>query len=212
MNSQKIGLIVFVIGALYMVLVGFILSWWYVPAIMDVGMNNLEFPGILTLFWSLSAPLGAVLVAIGAAIYAQVKRSRILLLVIGSVLVFSIPAFLAPQKPVSVLFGIDGGLIVMFFLGLFWNWARSRSSLSENQKTGSDIQMVGYIFFLMAAWWLCGLLGAPIFTLRPELMTKYNTVSGAASMGSLISILLVLGWAFIFWGQHKALQATNKNE
>lgn len=208
MTSKKIGLIVFVIGALYMVLMGFLLSWWYVPAIMEVGFNNLPFPGVLTLFWSLSAPLGAVLVAIGAALYAQVERTRILYLIVGSLLIFALPAFFAPKEPVSVLFGIDGGLIALFFIGLFWNWATQRSTLSGNQKTGSDLQMVGYIFFLMAAWWLCGLLGAPTFTLRPDLMEKYNTLSGAASMGSLISILLVLGWAFIFWGQRKTLQTT----
>jgi hypothetical protein len=208
-TSKMVGLIVFVIGTLYMVLMGFLLSWWYVPAIMEVGFNDLPFPGVLTLFWSLSAPLGAVIVAIGAALYAQVERIRILYLVVGSLLIFALPAFFAPQEPVSVLFGINGGLIVLFFLGLFWNWATRRSTLTGNQKTGSDLQMVGYIFFLMAAWWLCGLLGAPTFTLRPDLMEKYSTLPGAASMGSLISILLVLGWAFIFWGQRKALQIEN---
>jgi hypothetical protein len=67
--------------------------------------------------------------------------------------------------------------------------------------------MVGYVLFLMAAWWLCGLLGAPTFALRPALMGKYNTLPGAASMGSLISILLVLGWAFSFFGQRMSLRA-----
>lgn len=207
MKLQKIGLVVFGIGALYMLLVGFLLSWWYVPAIKEVGFDNLPFHGTLTLFWSLSAPLGAVLVAIGAALYARVERTRILFLVIGSVIIFALPAIFAPGEPISALFGIDGGLIVLFFLGLFWNWARGRTALSKTQRLASDLQMVGYIFFLMAAWWLCGLLGAPTFTLRPALLEKYGTLTGAASMGSLISILLVLGWAFTFLGQRMALRA-----
>lgn len=66
--------------------------------------------------------------------------------------------------------------------------------------------MVGNLFFLMAAWWLCGLLGTPFFTLRPNLLEKFGTLSGAVSTGSLISILLVLGWAFMFLGQRMALR------
>ena len=77
MMSQKIGLAVFWIGALYMLVVGFLLSWWYVPAIKEVGFDSLCFPGAMTLFWSISAPLGAVLVAIGASLYASVERHRI---------------------------------------------------------------------------------------------------------------------------------------
>lgn len=180
--------------------------WSYVPAIREVGFNNLPFPGALSFFWSVSAPLGAVLVAIGASLYAQIEPRRLWLLVAGSVIVFALPVVFAPGEPIPALFGLDGGLIMVFFLGLCWNWARSRSTLSASEKSASDLQMVGYIFFLMAAWWLCGLLGAPIFTLRPALMEKFGTQSGAASMGSLISILLALGWAFIFFGQRMALR------
>lgn len=206
MTSQKIGLLVFWIGALYMLAVGFLLSWWYVPAIKEVGFNNLSFPGVLSFFWSVSAPLGAVLVALGASLYAQIEPRRLWLLVAGSVIVFTLPVVFAPGEPIPALFGIDGGLIMMFFLGLCWNWAKSRAALSEPEKSASDLQMVGYIFFLMAAWWLCGLLGAPTFTLRPALMEQFGTQSGAAALGSLISILLMLGWAFTFFGQRMALR------
>lgn len=211
MELRKIGLVVFWIGALYMIIVGFLLSWWYVPSIKEVGFNNLSFPGALTLFWSISAPLGAVLVAIGASLYAQVESRRIWFLVVGSIIVFTLPAIFAPSEPIPILFGIDGGLITIFFLGLFWNWAKSRNKLSGPEKSASDLQMVGYIFFLMAAWWLCGLLGAPTFALRPALMEKFGTQSSAASMGSLISILLVLGWAFTFFGQRLALLTKTKS-
>ena len=202
--SKKIGLVVFWIGALYMLGVGFLLSWWYVPAIKEVGFNNLSYPGALSLFWAVSAPLGAVLVAVGASLYARIGRRRICFLAAGSVVVFVLPAVFSPSEPIPALFGIDGGLIMVFFLGLLWNWAKSRSALSAAGRSGSDLQMAGYIFFLMAAWWLCGLLGAPTFALRPDLMEKHGTLSGMAPMASLISILLVLGWAFSFFGQRMA--------
>ena len=69
---QKIGLVLFWVGAVFMFVVGFLSSWWVVPAIMEAGYNNLSAPGGATLFWGISAPLGAMLAAIGAGMYARV--------------------------------------------------------------------------------------------------------------------------------------------
>ncbi|MFC1544951.1 hypothetical protein ACFL4X_02170 [Gemmatimonadota bacterium] len=210
MAMKRVGLVVFWVGSLYMVLVGFLMSWWYVPSIKEFGFNNLPFPGSLTFLWAISAPLGAILAAIGASLYAQIQPRRFWYLGLGSVAIFILPVIFVPSEPIPVLFGIDGGLIMIFFLGILWHWAKNRNALSISEKSALDLQMVGYVFFLMAAWWLCGLLGAPTFTLRPDLMDKYGTQSGAAPLGSLVSILLAIGWAFIFFGHRLSLQAKNK--
>ena len=42
-------------------------------------------------------------------------------------------------------------LIVVFFIGLLWNWSRSRPVLSAPEKKGSDLRMLGHVFFLIAA-------------------------------------------------------------
>ena len=97
-----------------------------------------------------------------------------------------------------VLFGIDGGLITLLFLGILWKWSKKRPLLSAVEQTASDFQMAGYVFFLSASWYLCGLLGAPAFTLRPDLLQRYETLPGAIQQGSMISILLVLGWVLMF--------------
>jgi hypothetical protein len=202
--SQKIGLAVFWVGAVFMFVVGFLSSWWFVPAIRDVGFNNLSVSGGVSLFWGISAPLGAMLAAIGAGLYA---RRVTIALVLGSVAVIALVAMWPVRSVMPALFGIDGGLITLFFLGLVWNWARSRGSLAGSQRLGSDLTMVGHVFFLFAMWFLCGLLGAPVFTLRPELLEEYGTASSAAGMGSLVSVFLVLGWGFMFFGQRVSLQA-----
>lgn len=72
--------------------------------------------------------------------------------------------------------------------------------------------MVGNVFFLFAAWYLCGLLGAPTFALRPELMAEYGTQSSAASLGSLIAVYLVLGWGFTFFAHHLASRTRSESE
>ena len=209
--SQKIGLVLFWIGAVFMFGVGFLSSWWFVPAIREAGYNNIAAPGGLTLFWGISAPLGAMLVAIGAGLYARVGRRVTIVLVLGSVAVIALSAMWPVRTVVPALFGIDGGLITLFFLGLLWNWARSRRSLPGSERLGSDLSMVGHVFFLFAAWFLCGLLGAPNFTLRPELLEEYGTLSGAASMGSLVSVYLVLGWGFTFFGHRISMRARSQS-
>jgi hypothetical protein len=207
---QKIGLVLFWVGAVFMFAVGFLSSWWVVPAIRESGFNNLTAPGGVTLFWGISAPLGAMLAAIGAGMYARIGCRISIVMVLGSLAVIALSAMWPVRTVVPALFGINGGLITLFFLGLVWNWGRSRASLPAGERLGSDLSMAGHVFFLIAAWFLCGLLGAPNFTLRPELLEEYGTLSGAASMGSLVSVFLVLGWGFTFFGHRISLDSIRK--
>jgi hypothetical protein len=109
------------------------------------------------------------------------------------------------------LFGIGGGLITLFFLGSVWNWARLRPALSGPEKTGSDLRMVGYVFYVVAAWDLCGLLGIASFVLRPELAQRFAIPhSSTINAASTILVLLVLGWGFTFFGQRMALRAKSE--
>jgi hypothetical protein len=110
------------------------------------------------------------------------------------------------------LFGIGGGLITLFFLGSVWNWAGMRPALSGPERTGSDLRMVGYVFYVVAAWDLCGLLGIASFVLRPELAQKFAIPhSSTINAASTILVLLVLGWGFTFFGQQVAMQAKSQS-
>ena len=209
-TTSTIGLVVFAIGAALMLAMGFAASWWFVPAIRAVGMDRLAAPGAVTILWAVSAPLGALLVAIGGGLYARAKGRVIVLLIIGSLVLIAVTALWPVRRPVPALFGIDGGLITLFFLGLLWNWARSRPGLPKQERLASDLSMAGHVCFVVAAWYLCGLLGAPTFALRPELMEEYGTVSSAASLGSMISVYLAIGWAFMYAGQRVGLRAKSE--
>lgn len=207
-TSQGIGLALFGIGAILLFFVGFIMSWWYVPAIREYGFGGLPFPVSLSVLWGASAPLGALLAAVGAALYAQVGHTRLLVLIAGCIVLTGWIILWRVSEVPSALFGIDGGLIVVFFLGVLWNWSRSRSLLSASERTGSDLQMLGHVFFLIAAWYLCGVMGAPLFALRPELAQQFAvSASAAASLASLISMCLALGWACTFMGHRMLLRS-----
>ena len=147
-----------------------------------------------------------MLVVIGGALYARAEGRLVAVLIIGSLVVVALSMVFNLREVVPPLFGAVGGLITLFFLGLVWSWAKARSYLSTQERLGSDLSTVGHVFFLFAAWYLCGFLGAPTFTLRPELMESYGTAPGAVSLGSLIAIYLALGWGFAFFGHRIAMR------
>jgi len=206
-TSQKAGWAVFGIGALYMLLMGLLSSWWVVPVIRQTGLEGL--PGTAFFFvWQLAAPVGALLVAIGAALVARVERPRKAVIIGGSLIVtiWLVVSMGAIKQVLPPIFGIGGGLITLAFLGALWDWARSRPGLSSTVLTGADLGMAGHVFYLIAAWYLCGLLGAPTFLLRPQQAMTILPENAAISLGTTILICMALGSVFTFWGRRAALR------
>ncbi len=205
-TSQKVGLALFIIGAVYMFGLGWLYSWRVVPAANQVGSD--AYSSLLGFIWALSVPLGAFIVAIGAALVARVERRVFWLLILLLVLFTAWRIAGTTSQMIPALFGIGGGLITLFFLGSVWNWAKIRPTLTGAGKTGSDLRMVGFIFFVVAAWDLCGLFGIANFVLRPELADKFSvSISSTINSASSVNILLVLGWGFTYFGQLMSRQA-----
>lgn len=198
--SQKIGWVIFAIGAVYMFGLGWLYSWRVVPAANQYGSNASS--GWVGFTWYLSVPVGAFIVAIGAALIARVERRVVWLLVLLFVLFTAWGIVGTTNTMIPALFGIGGGLITLSFLGSTWNWAKIRPSLTRAGRTGSDLRMVGFIFFVVAAWHLCGLFGIGSYILRPELANKFSVaISGTVNAASTVMVLLVLGWGFTYFGQ-----------
>ena len=136
-----------------------------------------------------------------AGLYAQVEGRRIAAL-IGIWLLFAAWQILFTPQFASLVFGIGGGLIMLLFLGVIWNWVRARPTLSGSQKLGADVQMIGFAFLVTAAWHICGLMGPPAFAL----MDAQQMVTGGVVQASSLMAELVLGWAFVFASQRVALR------
>jgi hypothetical protein len=205
-TSQKIGWILFWLGAIYMFGLGWLYSWWVVPAANQIGVE--AYSGLVGFLWALSVPLGAFIVAIGAALIAQVERRTFWLLILLVVLFTVWRIVGTTRQMVPALFGIGGGLITLFFLGSAWHWAKIRPALIGPDKTGSDFRMVGFVFFVVAAWDLCGIFGIANYVLRPNLADKFNVPIGSTiNAASGVLVLLVLGWGFTYFGQLKSRQA-----
>ena len=206
MRTQKLGIVIAGVGAVYLVMVAWLASWWYVPAYRDLGpqvISERTLYGGTTVFvlWAVSGILGAVLVAVGAAIYSAIGRFRLLLLSAGSTLLLVWLAVWSASSHHAVLFGVGGGLILLCFLGTCLEWARTRRHLDGARTNAADFRLAGHVCFFLAAWGLCGLLGAPVFALRPELADAYRSSSVAVTMAAKVLVCLVLGWGFTALGQ-----------
>jgi len=195
MKTNKIGLIIFLIGAIYMIGMAFIIGWgWVGPALSELSLDQYnktvwEFGSALFLLWAFSVPLGSILASVGILIYVRAKPAHIWLFGIGLFLVLIIIERLLPTGHFTPLFGVGGGMILTLFLAILWFWGKRRTNLKGPNKLAADFQLTGYIFFLITAWFLCKDLGTP-----------YMKALESFPIESPISIMvyLVLGWLFLF--------------
>ena len=216
MKAKKTGFIIFLIGAAYMIM-GSAAGWWvhttyFNSSPAQVSETVWASGSPLFILWSLSIPIGSVLAAIGMVLYAQIRRSRMWSFLIGAILV-SLWLYLWKTFNVQLyppMFGVLGVLITLFFLAILWYWVKKRVMLEGPAKTAADFQLISYVFFVQAAWGICGLLDVPYFLFRPDMTLQFYPLENAHSMGALVIIGLTLGWLFAFLSQYKARQAMLK--
>ena len=199
-GSRKTGLIVFWIGAVYLLAMGWAYSWRMVPTAQDVGPGAMA--SLVGFVWALSAAVGAVLVVIGAAIAARVERRFFWVLIVGALVFTAWRMMGTTQTLIPALFGIGGGLIAASFVGSAWSWTKIRPTLGGSARRGADLRMIGGFFYVVAAWDMCGLLSVGNFVLRPELAQEYGvTLASTINAGSTILVLFALGSVCTFLGQ-----------
>ena len=199
MKTQRVGAVIAGVGAVYLVAVAWMSSWWYVPALLELERRAFteHRPSDGTAFfiaWASSGVLGAIVVALGAAVYCAVGKLRLLLLGVGGTLLAVWLAFWSTSSHNAVVFGVGGGLILLCFLTSCLDWAETRHHRCGPTRTASDLRLAAYVSFFIAAWGLCGLLGAPTFALRPEFTALHRTASGGSNLAIKVLVCLVLGW------------------
>ena len=197
---KRAGWIIFVLGLSYMVLISWVGSWLNTSQFRTLSLEELQ-DTLWSLdsppfwIWAFSVPIGAILAAVGIMLHATQNGSRTGLMGIVLFLVSALAFFAARIGHVPPLFGIGGGLILASFLGILWLWGKRRGSLSGTAGLGADFQLVAYVFFLTAAWFLCGRLGQPYLASMSEL---------GQSSPINIMIYLALGWIFLFLSHLKS--------
>ena len=199
---RKTGLIVFLIGAAYMIGMGVFAGKLGVNPALHLPLEEMNqtawrLGGSLFMFWMLNGFLGPILAGVGILLYVQAKGAYIWLFGIGVFLILIIVERLLPSAHFPPLFGVGGGLILAFFLAILWFWAKKRKMLEGPAKTAADFQLTSYVFFLITAWYLCKALGTPFM--------KVFEGEPPESPVSII-VYLVLGWLFLFLSHYKSAQ------
>jgi hypothetical protein len=201
MKTRRLGAVIAVVGAVYLVTVAWMSSWWYVPALLELGprafTERTPYGGTaFSIIWASSGVLGAMVVALGAAVYCAVGTFRLMLLAAGGTLLVVWLVFWSTTSHNAVVFGVGGGLILLCFLTSCLDWAGTRRHLDGPTRTASDLRLAAHVSFFTAAWGLCGLLGGPIFALRSELTEVRRTASAGSSLAIKVLVCLVFGWGF----------------
>ena len=89
----------------------------------------------------------------------------------------------------------------LLVLAILWFWAKKHAILKGPARTAADFQLVSYVFFLIAIWFLCGALSAPFEEALKDLLPSSPVA---------IMAFLVLGWLFLFLSHYKSAQAMQK--
>ncbi|MFC1872508.1 hypothetical protein ACFLYV_02165 [Chloroflexota bacterium] len=213
MKTNKFGLIVFWVFTAYMVGMGFLASWWVVPTYRNLSLAQISETiwagdSLFFMIWALSVPVGSILACVGLLIYARSKGSRIWIFSIGLTLLLILTGLLPIPRYYPPIYGIGGGLILTLFLVTLWFWTRRRLILEGTAKTSADYQLASYVFFLVAAWYLCGLFGPPAYLLNPEKVQEFGSLQSAQIQAVQIIIYFVFGWLFTLISQYKLRQVT----
>jgi hypothetical protein len=213
-GTNRIGLIMFWVGAVIVFTGGWLAMWWIFPIWANSPVEQFEgtimaFEGPVFMLIGLSSPLGVALAAIGILLSAEPQKSRLWPIVVVIVLV-TLGMLLFPLLGYyPLVFGISGGLILLFFFAALLYWAKKRSALEGPARTAADFQLVSYVFFLFAAMLMCSLLGNPFSGLYfPEKVRLFDwALPVAYSFGTKAAIYMALGFFFTFASHYKAAQA-----
>ena len=202
MTKQKVGLILFWIAVIWVFLWGVLASIFVGSAFRNLTMDEVNqtmwaITGPWYLIWAFGVPLGALVAGIGALLYSGAKGSTIWKCGIGMFLAVPIVMMSGFLGYIPLLFGIGGTLILLFFIGILKLWAKERLALKGASTAAVDLKLVGYVFMLIAAWFICGIASQPFL----------KALEGEATMTPVhVMIFLVLGWLFLFLGHRKSLK------
>ncbi len=200
MNKQKIGLVIFWIAIIWAILSGVIGS-----VVVDSSFRTLtkeelsqtmwSLEGSWYLLWAFGVPVAALVALIGIFLHTGVKGSKVWIYGIGSFIVVAGAMFLNFIGHIPILFGIGGTIILLCFIGIVKFWAKERIGLKNAAAAAADFRLVGYMFMVIAAWFICGLASIPFL----------KALKGMDPSSPIhIMVFLVLGWLFLFLSHHKA--------
>ena len=215
MKKEKIGLMLFLLGATIIFFASWVAPWFTSPVWRSAPPEhfegtNWEVFGPIFMAMALITPAGIIMIAIGTVLLGDSRKSHIWLYT--GVLMLVILSFLYPATLgyYPNLFGIAGLLIMIFFFAFLWYWAKNHRSLNQSAKISSLYQLISLIFFFLISLLLCSMLGNPFSGLYfPEKVIEQNALPFHYSFGTKVAVYFVLAMFFSFLSYYKKSQKNN---
>ena len=154
------------------------------------------------LIWAFSFKLGIYFIALGALLRTKMGGKKFALFATAGLVYLSV-AYMPLPGP-SWLFGAFGILMTILMVLAILRLSKQRDQMTKSAVSATDLRLVGYFFFAMATYTLCGLLGVRTSALDPERMIEYGLQSDAVSFAAHALIELALGWIFVLLSLKKA--------
>ena len=195
MNRQRIGIILFWLGAL------FTFAWqaltWGQSPIQRVHTAE-ELRGTVHAVWGTLFTIriigggGPALSLVGALLYADKKGSFSWLLgILPSFVNFGM--YWEPSQHVPEVYGIGGAVILLSYFGILWIWTRTYAAYEGTARTGRQIQLLGYSLLVVTGNLLCMYFGNPYQLALADLPIP---------SGLVINLTLSLGMLLLFVGHY----------
>ncbi len=203
MTKKRVGLIVFWIGVLWMIAWVIISKGIFGPLAYSLTTEEINqtiwaFTGPLNILSGVSPLLGAIVAGVGTLIYAGAKGSTVWKFGAGLFIVLVVALIATVVDYYSApAFGFGGALILLSFIGILWLLAKERMALEGSSTIGIDLRLGGYVFIVMAAWFLCG-KAAQGFVKGLEGLPITSMMN--------ILILLAMGWLCLFLSHYISRQ------
>lgn len=204
---RKTGLIVFSIGAVYMIGMGVFAGWGGInTALRNLTIEQFDSTiwsrnGILFIAWGASVPAGSLLACIGILIFSRTKAVIVWIFGTGIAAIIYVVARMLPSSHYPSIYGLGGTLILIFFLAILILWAKKQEPLENSAKTAGYFQLASYVFFLTTAWYLCKTLGTPYM----KALEKDPLESPVE-----VIVFVVLGWFFLFLSHYKSMMVEKR--
>ena len=217
MNTHRMGLILFLVGAFLVFAVGWVAPWFTSPVWSSAPPEAFEGTaweafGPIFMAMSLVTPAGILMIALGALLLGDSAKTHFWPYAVGMVLVVLSFLFPATLGYYPVLFGIAGLFVVTLFFAVLWYWAQNHRNLKGPAKTASVYQLISYVFFFLIALLMCTLLGNPFSGLFfPERVLEQDSLPFHYSFGTKAAIYFVLAMFFSFLSQYKNVQQVDPN-
>jgi hypothetical protein len=164
-------------------------------------------------FFIFAFPLGIGISLSGAMLLGGRAKTKPLLFTGLAVVSIAIIMFIHKVLGVSHspnYFGAGGVSIMLLIAISIWYWGKYRAQLSPVSRKAVDLQAVGYLFFALAAWNLCGVGGPPGFALYPEKMLVLEPKFFAVAQLKVVMAFFVIAWIFTALGFKKAANSAQK--